>query len=53
MARKYDNNFKAMIVNLICNEKHSTIKTAEQFDLRLKTTKKSIALILITKLKVK
>lgn len=44
MARKYDNNFKAMIVNLICNEKHSTIKTAEQFDLRLKTVEKWITL---------
>ena len=37
MPRRYDNNFKSMIVNLICNEKHSTIKTAEQFDVPLKT----------------
>ncbi len=37
MPRKYENNFKAMIVNLIVNEKHSTIKTAEQFDIPLKT----------------
>ena len=44
MAKKYDNNFKSMIVNLICNEKHSTIKTAEQFDLRLKTVEKWITL---------
>lgn len=42
MPRKYDNNFKAMIVNLICNEKHSTIKTAEQFDIPLKTVEKWI-----------
>ena len=40
MAKKYDNNFKSMIVNLICNEKHSTIKTAEQFDIPLKTVEK-------------
>lgn len=31
-----------MIVNLICNEKHSTIKTAEQFDIPLKTVEKWI-----------
>ena len=37
MPRKYENNFKAMIVNLIVNEKHSTIKTAEQFEIHLKT----------------
>ena len=37
MPRKYDNNFKSMIINLIINEKHSTIKTAEQFDIPLKT----------------
>lgn len=42
MARKYDNNFKSMIVNLICIEKHSTIKTAEQFDIPLKTLEKWI-----------
>lgn len=42
MPRKYDNNFKSMIVNLICNEKHSTIKTAEQFDIPLKTVEKWI-----------
>lgn len=40
MNRKYDKNFKNMIVNLICNEKHSTIKTAEQFDIPLKTIEK-------------
>ena len=37
MPRKYDNNFKSMIVNLICNEKHSTIKTSQQFDIPLNT----------------
>lgn len=37
MSRKYSNDFKAMVVNLICNEKHSTIKTAEQFEIPLKT----------------
>lgn len=42
MPRKYDNNFKAMIVNLICNDKHSTIKTAEQFEIPLKTVEKWI-----------
>ena len=43
MAKKYDNNFKSMIVNLICNEKHSTIKTAEQFEIPLKTFEKWIS----------
>lgn len=42
MSRKYDNNFKSMIFNLICNEKHSTIKTAEQFEIPLKTVEKWI-----------
>lgn len=42
MSRKYDNNFKAMLVNLIVNEKHSTIKTAQQFDIPLKTLEKWI-----------
>jgi transposase IS3/IS911 family protein len=42
VPRKYDNNFKSMIVNLIINEKHSTIKTAEQFDIPLKTLEKWI-----------
>ena len=37
MPRKYDNNFKSMIINLIVNEKHSTLKTANQFDIPLKT----------------
>ena len=42
MPRKYDNDFKSMIVNLIVNEKHSTIKTAQQFDIPLKTLEKWI-----------
>ena len=42
MSRTYTKNFKAMIVNLICVEKHSTIKTAEQFDIPLKTLEKWI-----------
>ena len=42
MPRKYDKNFKAMIVNLIVNEKHSTISTANQFDIPLKTLEKWI-----------
>jgi len=42
MPRKYNNNFKSMIVNLIVNEKHSTIKTAEQFEVPLKTVEKWI-----------
>lgn len=42
MPRKYDNNFKSMIVNLIVNEKHSTIKTAHQFEIPLKTVEKWI-----------
>ena len=29
MPRKYSNDFKSMIVNLIVNEKHSTLKTAQ------------------------
>ena len=42
MPRKYDNNFKSMIVNLIVKEKHSTSKTAQQFDIPLKTLEKWI-----------
>ena len=40
MPVKYDNDFKSMIVNLICIEKHSTIKTAQQFNIPLKTIEK-------------
>ena len=42
MSRKYNNNFKSMIVNLIVNEKHSTLGTAQQFDIPLKTVEKWI-----------
>lgn len=42
MPRKYDNDFKSMIVNLIVNENHSTIKTAQLFDIPLKTLEKWI-----------
>lgn len=42
MPRKYDNNFKSMIVNLIVNEKHSTLKTTNQFDIPIKTLEKWI-----------
>ena len=42
MPVKYDNDFKSMIVNLICIEKHSTIKTAQQFNIPLKTIEKWI-----------
>ena len=42
MPRRYDKDFKSMIVNLICVEKHSTIKTAEQFGIPLKTVEKWI-----------
>ena len=42
MTRKYDNNFKSMIVNLIVNEKHSTLKTANQFDIPINTLEKWI-----------
>lgn len=42
MPRTYNNDLKSMIVNLIVNEKHSTSKTAEQFDIPLKTIEKWI-----------
>ena len=42
MPRKYERSFKSMIINLILNEKHSTIKTAEQFNIPLKTLEKWI-----------
>lgn len=42
MPCKYNNDFKSMIVNLIVNEKHSTLKTAQQFDIPLKTLEKWI-----------
>ena len=42
MPRKYETSFKSMIINLIVNEKHSTIRTAEQFNIPLKTLEKWI-----------
>lgn len=42
MPRKYDNNFKTMIIDLIYSQKLSTSKTAEQFDIPLKTLEKWI-----------
>lgn len=40
MSKKYSNDLKSMIVNFICVERRSTIKTAEQFDIPLKTVEK-------------
>lgn len=42
MPRSYSKNFKAMIINLIANEKHSTLATAKQFNIPLKTLEKWI-----------
>lgn len=42
MPKKYSNDFKSMIVNLIVIERHSTLKTAQQFDIPLKTVEKWI-----------
>ena len=42
MPRRYENDFKSMLVNLVVNENHSTIKTAEQFEVPLKTLEKWI-----------
>ena len=40
MPRTYSNDFKSMVVNLICVEHNSTIKTAQQLDVPLKTVEK-------------
>lgn len=40
MSKKYSNDLKSMIVNFIRVERRSTIKTAEQFDIPLKTVEK-------------
>ena len=37
MASKYSRDFKKMITELICCQNHSTIKTAEEFNVPLKT----------------
>ena len=42
MPRTYSNDFKSMLVNFIVNEKRSTIATAQQFDVPLKTLEKWI-----------
>lgn len=42
MPRSYSNDFKSMLVNLIVNEHHSTIATAHQFEVPLKTLEKWI-----------
>lgn len=42
MPRRYENDFKSMLVNLVVNENHSTIKTAEQFEVPFKTLEKWI-----------
>ena len=42
MPQKYERSFNSMIINLIVNEKHSTIKTAKQFNITLKTLEKWI-----------
>ena len=42
MPRTYSNDFKSMLVNLIVNEKHSTMATAQQFNVPLKTLEKWI-----------
>lgn len=42
MARKYDLDFKKSVVDLIVNHKHSTLKTAQEFNIPLKTLEKWI-----------
>ena len=42
MPRTYDRNFKSMIINLVVNEKQSTLGTAKQFDIPIKTLEKWI-----------
>lgn len=42
MARKYDLDFKKMVVDLIINHDHSTLKTAHEFNIPLKTLEKWI-----------
>lgn len=39
---KYDVDFKKTVVDLIVNHKHSTIKTAHEFNIPLKTLEKWI-----------
>lgn len=42
MTKKYSNELKSMVCNLICNEHASTSLTAQQFDIPLKTLEKWI-----------
>lgn len=42
MPRKYDLDFKNTVVDLIVNHKHSTLKTAQEFNIPLKTLEKWI-----------
>ena len=42
MPKKYEKSFKLMVVNLIVNEKHSTSKVANQFEIPVKTVEKWI-----------
>lgn len=42
MTRKYDLSFKQTIVDLIINHNHSTLTTAREFDIPLKTLEKWI-----------
>ena len=37
MNKSYNRDFKKMVSELICIQKHSTIKTAEEFNVPLKT----------------
>ena len=37
MPRSYSRDFKNMITHFIVVDKHSTLKTAQQFDIPLKT----------------
>ncbi len=42
MPRRHNNDFKSMLVDLIVNKKHSTILTAQHFEVPLKTLEKWI-----------
>ena len=42
MPRSYSRDFKNMITHFIVVDKHSTLKTAQQFDIPLKTLEKWI-----------
>ena len=42
MPRRYEKSLKKKIVNIICDQKNSTIKTAREYDIPLKTVEKWI-----------